>query len=61
MIKKRQFDNAYHKEYVGAPIGYIIDDKKKNIVEGYIEWDDPYKWISFSGILDFLRNFKLTK
>jgi hypothetical protein len=43
---------AYKKQTAGAPI---------NVVENFIEWDDPYKFFSFWNIIDFLRNFKLTK
>ena len=31
------------------------------ITENFIEWDDPYKEIGFWKIIDFLRDFKLTK
>lgn len=44
--------SAYTKQPAGAPV---------NVVEGFIEWDDPYKFFSFWNIIDFLRNFKLTK
>lgn len=31
------------------------------IYENFIEWDDPYRFIRPWTIIDFLRNFKLTK
>lgn len=34
---------------------------KPLIIEPFIEWDDPYAIFSPWNIIDFLRNFKLTK
>lgn len=49
---KQQKWTAYKKEPAGAPI---------DVIETFIDWDDPYKNIKFWTIIDFLRNFKLTK
>ncbi len=38
---------------------YKINNKKQ--IETFIDWDDPYKNFRFWTIIDFLREFKLTK
>lgn len=45
--------SGYHKQIAGAPIN--------DHIETFIDWDDPYANFRFWTIIDFLRNFKLTK
>ena len=38
-----------------------INKQNQSNKENFIDWDDPYKNIRFWTIIDFLREFKLTK
>jgi hypothetical protein len=37
------------------------EDPNQKQYESFIDWDDPYQNIRFWKIIDFLRDFKLTK
>jgi len=44
-----------------APYDDQKQKKQRSTTEEFIDWDDPYRNIRFWKIVDFFREFKLTK
>lgn len=52
----KQFHPIRQTQYKQQITAYKLDNK-----ETFIDWDDPYKNLRPWKIIDFLRNFELTK
>jgi hypothetical protein len=58
-LKYNQYHPSLRNKWESQLKSYSV--KNDALIENYINWDDPYKNIRFTSIIDFLRGFPLTK
>lgn len=59
IISSEHYHPFLRKQWTHQIKSYEINSRENH--ENFIDWDDPYKNIRLWTIIDFLREFKLTK